>query len=245
MRTVSLVICISFLAACSDDTGVTADKGGQSDTLVTDAQAGDSAVTDGPLADSTKPGDAEPADGSKPADGPQPTDGGPKPVDGGPKPVDGGPKPVDGGPKPVDSATPVDAGPAADASSSFQVKIDKVSVWADLMPPVSPDPTHVTLTLSFTNTGKQPVKNITLTQAAILAVKGGKATPIQLVAQSFGGSVPGGQTVQATFKKVLATTTTPLPAKCGDNVQVRFTVSFNGGTVGPLTTSAVPFTCAY
>jgi hypothetical protein len=228
---VTLVLCFSFLVACSDDSGASGtDKGPQADTLAADGQAGsDGSSTDGPISDGAAPNDTTPTEG-------------------GPQPTEGGPTPVDSAPTPVDSATPLDAGgPTQDASgpSSLQVTIDKVSVWANLMPIVPPDPTHVTLALSLTNTGKQPVKNVTLTNAAIVAVKGSKATPIQLVAQpGFSGNVPGGQTVQATFSKVLGTSATPLPAKCGDNVEVGFTVAFSGGQVGPLTSSAVPFTCA-
>ena len=59
-------------------------------------------------------------------------------------------------------------------------------------------------------------------------------------------AVPAKQTVTADFSKVQKTTPTPVPGQCGqDKVTVRFTVTYDGGKVGPVTSAPTTFQCAY
>jgi hypothetical protein len=145
----------------------------------------------------------------------------------------------------VDGLPPPD-GPVADAAPvSLQVVFDKVDVWANLMPIVPPDPTHVNLTLSFTNNGTQQISGIQLIDSAIQPVPTGTQQPIDLVPTgSFNGKVPAGQTVTVDFNKVQKSSSTPYPT-CGSTVKIGTTVSYTGGKLGPLWSGDAPFTCAY
>jgi len=147
----------------------------------------------------------------------------------------------------VDGLPPTPDGPVADAApASLQVKFDKVEVWANLMPMVPPDPTHVNLTLSFTNSGTQQVSGLQLIDSVIQPVPTGTAQAIDLTpTTSFNGKVPAGQTVTVDFSKVQKSTSTPQPTTCGAMVKVGTTVSTDSGKVGPLWSGDAAFTCAY
>jgi hypothetical protein len=156
--------------------------------------------------------------------------------------------------RPVEARTPdrphtdftVDAKLAVDTKpGALQVSITSASVWANMMPPVDPDPTGVALKLSLVNSGGQDVTGLKLINAE-LRPPTGASQAIELVAQApFAGVVPAGKTVTADFTKVKKSTSTPTPTSCNGTLKLGFSVQHDGGTLGPFWSGDLTFVCAY
>jgi hypothetical protein len=128
---------------------------------------------------------------------------------------------------------------------SLQVTIVSANVWANMMPPVGPDPTGVALKLSLVNSGGQDVTGLKLTSAELRPTNGA-AQAIDLVAVApFAGVVTAGNTVTADFSKVKKTTSTPMPTSCNGTLKLAFSVQHDGGTLGPFSSGDLTLVCAY
>lgn len=163
-----------------------------------------------------------------------------------------GKAPLDSKPAPdlgpiADWAQPVDQKPAEAAPGTFSASITQVSVWANLMPPAPPDPTHVKLTLTFKNSGSSDITNVSLTGTTLINASGTGYTHALTMkpTTTFSGVVKAGATLTVDFSNVPKTTSTPLPFTCSTQVKAYATVATGQGSQGPIWSSATSFQCTY
>lgn len=144
---------------------------------------------------------------------------------------------------------PLDAGPAdATWTAPLQIKVVKLTAWADLMPMVPNDPTFSWLTLELSNNGATELTGIKLSSCAFLPHPTGSAQATSYkpsTSSSFNGSLPGGLSTQVAFHKVQQFNKTPLPTACGSQLRVQFTVDSSAGAIGPLYAGPIAFKCVY
>jgi hypothetical protein len=146
----------------------------------------------------------------------------------------------------VDGARDVVVVPDAANALQLKVRIDSTYAWANLQPPTPPDPTHVTVTLTFKNTNTTPITNIAIPTASLSSTKQPvKVHPLQGIKPvgTFSGTLAGGATVQVQYTNTPSTQSTPVAFGCNDKVELSLKVASSGGAVALSTTTS--FNCVY